>query len=161
MKQIQLTQNMVALVDDEDYALLNKYKWHVSKYSNIFYAARTIKNPDGKQTTILMHREILGLKKGDKKEADHINHSGLDNRRCNLRICSHSENLCNKTPKKDGSSPYNGVSWNTHRKKWQANIRIDGKLKFLGRFSKPEQAALTYDLAAITSFGQFANTNLF
>lgn len=41
-----------------------------------------------------MHRLIMDFPKG--KDIDHKNGNGLDNRRCNLRICSRLENMSNR-----------------------------------------------------------------
>ena len=87
MKQIKLTQNKVALVDDADHDWLSQWKWYAVKdYSGDFYATRNSSWKAGKQHTIRMHRQILGLERGDKRISDHINHSTLDNCRSNLRI---------------------------------------------------------------------------
>ena len=76
MKKIKLTQGKYAIVDDEDFAYLNQWRWY---YHNN-YAVHTNKN----KSRIYMHRFILNTPK--KMFSDHINGNGLDNRRSNLRI---------------------------------------------------------------------------
>ena len=87
MKEIKLTQDKVALVDDEDYKWLNEFKW----YCAAGYAARNSPKINGKQSiNIFMHREINNTPKG--MDTDHISHNRLDNRKVNLRTCTCSEN---------------------------------------------------------------------
>ncbi|MFA5382234.1 MAG: AP2 domain-containing protein [Candidatus Micrarchaeia archaeon] len=158
MKTIPLTQNKFALVDDADYAELSKHKWHVRKIRNKFYAVRAIWNPKG-VISFSMHREILGLKKGDRKLVDHRDDNGLNNQRSNIRTCSVSQNAMNKLSNAGSSSKYKGVCWDKWSKKWRASIMIAGKGVFLGNFKTELEAAKTYDDAAREHFGEFAKTN--
>jgi hypothetical protein len=98
MREIFLTRNQVALIDDDDYEWLMRWKWHVAKGGNTFYAVRQIHLVNGKRGTVLMHRQILGLEEGDNREADHVNHYGLDNRSVNLRVVTHQQNSFNLIP---------------------------------------------------------------
>jgi len=159
MKEIPLTQNKVALVDDADYERLNKHKWYALKVKNTFYAVRMSSRVGGKQSLILMHREILGLKYADTQQGDHRNHNGLHNWRDNLRACKHAENQHNQRPQIGCSSEYKGVSWHKQSNKWQARIGVDGKYKHLGLFTSEIEAAKAYDKAARKSYKQFACTN--
>lgn len=158
MKKIKLTQGQYTLVNNLDYKFLNQWKWCVQWSDNTrsFYAVRTIWIGD-KTKTIRMARLILGAKKG--QIVDHINHDTLDNRRKNLRICNHSENMQNRRRKRNSTSGYKGVSWNNVMNQWQAQIRVNGKLINLG-FSKSKRTmAKTYDVYAIKLFGKFAHIN--
>jgi len=89
MKEIQLTQNKVALVDDEDFEYLNQFKWCAAKLSGIFYAVRNAPR-DGKRYMYFMHRVIMQTPDG--MQTDHKSGETLDNRRCNLRVCSVMQN---------------------------------------------------------------------
>ena len=80
MKTITLTQGKVALVDDEDFEELCKHKWCANRRAGMYYVLRRVTLPTGKQISILMHRQILGLT-DPKIFTDHINHDPLDNRR--------------------------------------------------------------------------------
>jgi len=164
MKQIELTQGQYALVDDADYDWLSKYKWYARERccSENFDAIRNSKVKNGKRHLISMARQILGLKSGDKRQADHINHNTSDNRRENLRICTRQQNQMNRKPAKNKSSKFKGVSWLGEIRgirKWHATIRINGRLKNLGRFSTEKSAAQAYNLAAKRYFGNFAYLN--
>lgn len=103
-----------------------------------------------------MHREIVGTPEG--MDTDHINGDKLDNRRSNLRICTHAQNGANRGPQKNGSSGYKGVSY--HCKKWRVQICINGKTKRLGGFNSLLDAAKAYDKAARKYHGEFARTNV-
>ena len=156
VKEIPLTQGKVALVDDKDYEYLNQWKWYASR-RRYWYAVRT-QYINGKPSTIFMHRLILQTPKG--METDHINHNGLDNRRCNLRICTHTENTRHQQKQaRVKSSQYKGVHWQKDIKKWQACIRVNMKSVYLGLFTSEIGAAKTYDKAAKKYHGEFARTN--
>lgn len=150
MKEIQLTQGKVALVDDGDFELLNKYKWSAHKGRGAWYATRGV-------GPIKMHRQITHAPIG--AVVDHINGNGLDNRRINLRVCSHSENMRNSALRSDNTTGYKGVRKRTDRKWYSAEIRVNGLSVNLGRFETAEGAARAYDEAAKKYFGDFARLN--
>lgn len=158
MKKIPLTQGQFALVDDSDYEFLSQWKWYANKLHGNFYAMRGIKK-GGKQFIILMHRQILGLEKEDKRQGDHKDHNTLDNRRSNLRICTNQQNLMNMKSHQNTTSRFKGVSWVKSRKKWVAQITINGTVKFLGRFTEEKEAAEAYDEVAKKHFEEFACLN--
>lgn len=160
MKKIKLTRGQFALVDDIDYEELSKYKWYAQKRRDgDFCAVRNIKIPREKHTSVYMSRQILGLERGDFRQADHINHNSLDNRRINIRICTSQQNNMNRNPRSNTSSSYKGVSLDKKRKKWLVQIGIKGKIKTIGRFFLEKQAALAYNKAAKKYFGEFACLN--
>ena len=140
MREIPLTQGLVALVDDEDYPSLMKYKWYAHKENHTFYAQRQSQRVAGKQSVIRMHREIMGAHKGI--ELDHINGNGLDNRKENLRVVTRRENSQNKhTPK---TSKFPGVCWHPISGKWLAQIRVGKKRHHLGLIEDEEAAYEAY-----------------
>jgi hypothetical protein len=155
MKQIQLSQGKVALVDDADFEWLNQWKWHVIWDGFNWYAARNIRKGKQRQT-IGMHNVILKTTRGII--GDHKDHNGLNNQRQNLRICTNQQNAFNSRPK-GGSSQYKGVSWHTRDKFWYARIRYNGRLLHLGRFNNEICAAKAYDRKAKELFNDFAYTN--
>lgn len=159
MKTIALSQSKQAIVDDEDYEELSKYKWHAGKNnkSGIWYAQRTIRLTSKKCIKIRMHRQLMDYPY--KKEIDHINHNGLDNRRSNLRICSHSQNMKNTCIRKNNSSGLMGVCWDKRSKKWMAYIRKDYKRITIGLFGDKDDAGHAVDKKALELFGEFAILN--
>lgn len=158
VKEIPLTQGKVALVDDEDYGLINKYKWFTRKTEYTCYAVRNSRvHETNKRRHILMHRMIMKVNQAEM--IDHKNHNGLDNTRSNLRITNRSGNSRNALKQKIKSSVFKGVVWCRRSNKWITQIRINGGNKFLGYFSNEELAAKTYDKAAKKYFGEYSCLN--
>lgn len=147
-KEIPLTKGLSALVDDDDFESLNQRKWCAVKGGHTHYAFAG----SGK---ISMHRHLLAPAKG--QFVDHINGNGLDNRRKNLRLCSHAENLRNQRKRKGTTSVFKGVTLSGNV--WRAEIEQDGERLALGAFSSEIAAAKAYDRAARIFFGKFARTN--
>lgn len=148
MKEIKLTKGKYAIVDDEDYEFLNKYKWHACNYGGKWYAGRK------HYKKIYIHNEIMNPPTG--MQVDHINRNGLDNRRCNLRICTKNQNQKNKS--NFGKSKYHGVSLFSCGK-CKASIQSDKLPYYLGSFNTEIEAALAYDRMAILLHGEYANLN--
>jgi hypothetical protein len=103
-----------------------------------------------------MHRLILDP---GTAEVDHINGDTLDNRRCNLRLATHAQNMCNNRMRSHNTSGYRGVFWYAERRKWGALIVARRKRKFLGLYADAVDAARAYDAAAIELHGEFASLN--
>lgn len=160
-RTIPLTQGYVAVVDDQDYDGLAEYAWRAQVEKNGVYACRLqrkAEHENGMPKKVYMHRQILGVT--DRwTDVDHANRNGLDNRRANLRTCSRSENNGNRK-KSGGTSRYKGVSWDSKNGKWLAQIHLDNKRRYLGRFVREEDAARAYDAAALLQWGEFARLNL-
>ena len=156
MKRIELTQGQYAIVDDADYDWLSQWKWYAVNFRGHFYAARRRK---GKDRLLYMAREILGLRLGDKRQVDHRDHNTLDNRQSNIRICSHKQNLMNRKSASNTSSQFKGVCRLKTTERWQAQITINRKTRYLGCFVQEKEAALAYDQAAVCEFGEFACLN--
>jgi hypothetical protein len=91
-------------------------------------------------------------------EIDHINLDRADNRFCNLRAASRSQNKMNKPRQSNNTSGFKGVSWNRSRQKWLAQIKHDGQVRYLGFFDDPSAAHAVYCEAADKYFGEFART---
>jgi hypothetical protein len=158
-RKIPLTQGKFAIVDPEDYEELSKYKWYAAKMGRTFYAARTIRITNGKHRLIIMHRQVL--KDSEGLFVDHINHNGLDNRKCNLRICTIQQNVWNMRKQRGNcASQYKGVTWRKDIGKWQARVICGGKVFSCGHFNDEKAAAAAYDKKAKELFGEFAALNL-
>jgi hypothetical protein len=157
MKKIELTRGYFAIVDDEDFEKINQYDWHViSSGEHTHYAVRQSLYKRGhKRRKIYMHREIVGNTEG---VVDHINHNGLDNRKCNLRPCTQSQNMQNQRSTR-GSSKFKGVAWISDRSYWHSTIWVKSKNYHLGGFHSESLAAEAYDYAATLFFGDFACLN--
>lgn len=156
MRTINLTKNLVTIVDDEDYLLFNNYKWYASGRVNI-YAVRDILI-NGKKKSIRLHREILSVKTTNFI-VDHINGNTLDNRKSNLRICLQKENMRNQKRKSTNTSGFKGVSYRKRDNTWRARIMLDYKEVSLGTFKTKKSAAKAYNDAALKLHGKFAKLN--
>ena len=95
----------------------------------------------------------------NKPYVDHIDGVPSHNFVSNLRWCTRSENMQNQKSNPGSSSQFKGVSFHKLTKKWRANIRIDGNLKYLGLFENEEDAARAYDAVAKEVHGDFARFN--
>jgi len=144
MKTIELSQGLVAMVDDEDFEELDPYTWCAFKKGNTFYAVRHPKGAN--RTLIYMHRVICNTPKG--LQTDHIDGDGLNNCKSNLRVVTSRQNNQNKHMKK--SSIYPGVSWFKNEGKWYSKIKINGKTKHLGVFDVEADAFEAYLKALAT-----------
>lgn len=151
MKKINLTKGQVAIVDDNRFDELNNKKWYAHKRSNTFYAVRC-----ERKKAIHMHHQVTGFKYA---MIDHINGDGLDNRECNLRPCTRSENGINSRIYKNNKSGLRGVFWHKRDKKWHTYIRKNGTPFFIGYFDDKEEAGRAYRKKAIELFGEFAVLN--
>lgn len=155
MKEINLTQDKKALIDDDDYSRIARYRWYYQ--SPMGYARAWI---EGKR--VYMHRLIFNVKQKEI-QVDHINGNKLDNRKENLRIATPSQNQANK-PKtsKKCSSRYRGVCYeptSTSKKKWRAMAMENGTSHYLGHFTTEQEAALAYNAAAKKFYGDYAKIN--
>src|SRR5204863_9695346 len=83
VKEVRLKRGEIALVDDQDFDLVSKFKWFRHKEG---YAVSTVTLPDGRKGSLLMHRLILGAKKGQL--TDHEDWNRLNNQRYNIRIAT-------------------------------------------------------------------------
>jgi len=152
---VPLTKGLEALVSPQDFDMVREFKWCATRGGRTSYASRQVRSSDGKWSVGLMHRLIMAPPQG--LLVDHINGNGLDNRRENLRLCSHAENIRNQQSRLGTSSRFKGV-W-MHSGKWAAMIEHNGDKINLGRFDCEERAARQYDRAARVFFGRFARTN--
>jgi len=143
MKEIQLTQGQIALVDDDQYEFLMQWKWQAQKDGNTYYAVRSLSIGNGKQHMIKMHHKIIGSPP-KSFEVDHRNGQGLDNQRHNLRFVTHRQNQQNRRNGKKKTSQYSGVYWHKASEKWMARIQINGKENYLGLFVDEFEAFKTY-----------------
>lgn len=156
MKQLLLSRNLFAVVDDEDFDWLSQWKWSAlaTTVPGRFYAVRTTSKAEGgKPRMVLMHRLIADAPKG--RVVDHRDCDGLNNRRQNIRVCSQAQNMlnraANRTPK---SSRFKGVSRHTNGK-WSVWFRE----KYVGQFVTEDEAASNYDATAQAYDAEFALTN--
>ena len=149
---IPLTQGKFALIDEEDYDALIKYKWYLSKSRKTSYAARDL---NGKH--LLMHRMIMGEK--NNSLIDHMDGNGLNNQKTNLRYCTNSQNCMNRGKQKNNTSGYSGVMWKKRDGVYVSQITCQGEQVHIGTFKCKHEAALAYNEKAIEFHKEFACLN--
>ena len=154
MKEIQLTQGKVALVDDEDFDRVSQFKWFADKHNHSFYACRKGCRVNGKQKTISMHGFILNGKWIDHRDGD-----GLNNQKSNLRFCNNQQNQMNTRPQINNSSKYKGVYYFKRDNRFKSQVWFNGKSYYVGTFDSEIEAAKAYDKKALELFGEFARLN--
>jgi hypothetical protein len=136
------------LIDDDMAVEIFRYKWSVQSRRHGIYFATKIKGPNGKKKVIFLHRFIMGDPKG--KMVDHRFGNHFDNRRENLRVCGNPENSRNAKIPRTNTSGFKGVT--KRGKKWEANIKFDGRHIYLGRYETVEEAAMAYDKKSKRTF---------
>lgn len=136
-----------AIVDAADAEWANQWRWALCSGG---YAGRSVVGKSastGKKAnlTVLLHRELLGLKAGSEFDGDHIDRDRLNNRRSNLRAIPStrfgSPNGQNLTSHRDASSKFRGVFWNKRDRTWVANVRRGRKSVFYKHCATEEEAA--------------------
>lgn len=153
MKEIQLTQGKVTLVDDSDYEMLIKHKWCAIRQEKNWYATSRVST----NSHTKMHRIIMGVTES-KIYVDHKDGDGLNNQRANLRLCTNSQNSANRRKSNNSKSKYLGIS--NLRGKWKVSVRKNGKEYYGGTFISEEDAALAYNKKATEVHGEFARLNI-
>lgn len=147
MKIIRTTNGTVCLIDDVDFPHLSLYKW----YRTVHSIVRSV-HAYGKSTTINMPRTIMYVP--DDMEIDHINGDWSDNRRCNLRVCTHEQNMRNRGPDRANRSGYRGIHKQGNR--YNAYIGVMGLQIHLGSFFTLGEALDEWNRAAQLHHGKFA-----
>lgn len=142
---IPLPRGKYALVDEDDADRVMQYNWSLTSYG---YAYNSHKIG-------FMHRFIMNTP--SDMVVDHINHDPLDNRKANLRNCTHQQNILNSNPKRGGTSVYRGV--HRHRESWVAHIHLNDTTYHLGTFKEEVEAARAYDKASKELHKQFGRLN--
>jgi hypothetical protein len=149
-KLIPLTRGMVAAVSPEDFALASRYKWHPG-----WNRGRCEVLGGVGRKTIRLARLIMGLRAGDTRQVDHWNRNALDNRRCNLRLCTRAGNMLNRERMSRGggstSTCYRGVdrclgiTGEKGGRSFRTRLRDGKRYINIGSFASARAAAHAYD----------------
>lgn len=150
-REIQLTQGLVAVVDDSDFESLSQHKWYAMEGISTFYAMCNIQTERGRRP-IAMHVAIMGGINVDHKDLD-----GLNNRRQNLRFATSSQNKMNSRGRFNRHANFKGIE--RHGRKWRAYVKVAGKKLYVGTSTDEAEAAKLYDAAAREHYGEFARPN--
>lgn len=141
--------------DLEDYNKIKNYCWRMSKAG---YIVTSMFN-NNKRSTIYMHVLIMNKDNNDC-DVDHIcSDKKHDNRKENLRLVSHSQNMMNRKIQKNNTSGVTGIMYFKRTGKWRAAIKINKKNKNLGYFNNFDDAVKTRKQAEEKYFGEFSYDN--
>lgn len=155
--EIALTKGKFAIIDDDDFDLVSKYKWQVNEFRNGQFRATARESRKKGHACIYMHRLIMNVK--DRNiHVDHIDGNMLNNTRNNLRICTNQQNRFNSKTYKTNTTGYKGVYQNKTNNRFYAYINAGGKRLNLGGYSNAEDAYKAYCAAAKCIHGEFART---
>ena len=116
---------------------------------------------DGKTYTKKIHKlvgETFIANPHNKQCVDHKNNNKLDNNVSNLRFCTQQENCMNSKLSSKNSSNYKGISFSKLFNRWNAYIKINGKMKNLGYFKNIEDAVNARVEKAQELFGEYINS---
>lgn len=145
------------ILDEEDYVkfFLEGFGFGIDRYGYV-YRRKYLRYENGHsiEERVSLHRLIMNPPQS--YQVDHINQNKTDNRKENLRICTHAENQRNKKSLKG----FKGVNFEKNTKKWKARITIDGTQHWLGRFKTAKEAAIAYNKMAQKLHGKFAYLNV-
>jgi hypothetical protein len=141
------------LIDDDMFYNFVNYTWRIGK-------GYAIKSRDN----FRMHTIVAELKLGLNPDPinfviDHINKNKLDNRSCNLRYSTSTENGHNRTKRTNTTSNYIGVR-KVNETSWTAGISYNYKYNHLGTYNCEYLAAESYNKKAIELYGDKANLNV-
>lgn len=159
---IPTSQGVVAVVDFEDYNEVRDRTWtaHFNRHGKLKHIATTVlapergkrKNGKTKRRQVAMHRVLMGLDSFDAKPeglghryVDHVDGNPANNRRSNLRKCSHAQNVKNAGASRNSTSKYRGVSWDKDNRKWLAKAYYKGKHHHIKYFTDEIEAARAVD----------------
>jgi hypothetical protein len=103
------------------------------------------------------HRIAWALHHGawPDKQIDHVNGDKTDNRICNLRLATNSENGKNYGINKSNTSGAKGVFWCKETQKWRAIIKVNGRSICKGRYADKNAAIAARQMAEIEYFGEW------
>ena len=160
-QNLYLGNDTYTIVDDEDYYWLSQWNWNAVKIKNKIYVKRGTKKAKlktGVKYELFLHRVVMQCSDSNLV-VDHIDNNPLNNQKSNLRICTKAENNRNTSSHKNSSSKYLGVTYDKARKKWNAQLMVNGKRVLTKRYTTEIEAAKAYDAAAKLYVGVYANLN--
>lgn len=89
-------------------------------------------------------------------EIDHINGVSWDNRICNLRLATPTQNQYNKRRHRNNTCGVKGVYWHSKRQRWCARARVNGRAVHFGYFTSLDEARRAYAENVEKYHGAFA-----
>jgi len=135
--------------DLEDYDKIKYHCWYIETRGRV--CARNSKGG----TPLKLHRVILNNPELSM-DIDHIDHDQSDNRKSNLRICTHTENLHNIRIPKTNTSGTIGVYFNKNTERYISRIEYNKKIIRLGHFINEKDAIVARLKAEKKYYKEFA-----
>lgn len=152
---------MEAYIDTEDLQRVLKFSryWSISinKEHPKGYVVKTVYDPAIKttRTQVRLHKFILNYK--GKNKVDHINHNGLDNRKCNLRIVTVEDNSRNREKKNiNNKSGYRNVFYDKRIDRYVVQLQVNGKNTRFGSYKDVDEAGRIAKDMRHKYYGEFA-----
>ncbi|QWG94670.1 AP2/ERF family transcription factor [Bacillus toyonensis] len=154
VKEIPLQNDMLVIVDDEDYERCMKHNWYVRLNKGATnYIVQS--NDVG-----LLGRFILGLDKNNDNKVTFKNLNRLDFRKENLILSDVIGALRKSKGHRGSSSKYKGVYWNKQSNSWRTRLKCKGKIHELGLYKNEDDAARAYNAKSVELFGEGAFRNV-
>lgn len=136
-------------VDEQDITLVRKYTWHI----RTGYAYTDVRTSTG-YTHVPLHRLIMNP---GELTVDHVNRNRLDNRRCNLRVCTPSQNARNRGVKCNNTLGYIGVK--KASAKYQVQCRLNSMNTYHGTYTTAHASAIVSGIVRRELHGEFSVGN--
>ena len=136
VSELKTSCGQTVLVDDDVYEWARHLCWQIC----VRYV-RTSWNINKRQVTSRIHHMVMGKPLG-RLVVDHINGNFLDNRRCNLRIVTQSQNRANSRVRHDSKTGYTGVTYLPRDNRYRASVTYHGQVMWLGSYDTIEEAAV-------------------
>ncbi len=156
-RKIELTRGFEAIIDDEDFDRVSKYKWRANVTESGTYAVTWMRRTGGKGRHVYLHRFLLGFPAGSL--IGFANGNRLDCRRENLKFTTRSKSQINRSRSLSNQNGFKGVSLVKKTNKYKAYIRYRGVLIHLGMFDTANDAALAYNEKAVELYGKCDGLN--
>lgn len=155
--------NQKFTLDEENGCLVHKKKFGIREGT-----IAGSRNPAGylrvniNKRIYLVHRVIYFMSTGKdpgEMEVDHIDGNKHNNRPCNLRLATRSQNRQNVEAYKSNSLGKKGVYFNVRRKAYLCSVQVNGKRVQFGPFDTSEEAYEVYKKESKSRFKQFYPEN--
>lgn len=143
--------------DLEDYDKIKDYCWYIKDKSHTKHIGTTIREDGNKKNMMIYNLILLNNNKIKGFEVDHIDRNPLNNRKDNLRLVLHKDNIKNYSKPKNNTSGIIGVSYDKRNQKWKAKITCDNNIINLGTYVNKDDAIKSRLKAEKEYFGEFAS----
>lgn len=144
---VMATNNITFVIDEVDEERAKEFTWSVCTNKS---GLQTVMNRQG----LSLHQYLM--RSSREWETDHVDRNRLNNRRSNLRRCTHQQNQFNQGLQRNNTSGVIGVRFYPQRDKYVARIKYCGKDIHLGYYAEMETAMQARNAGAVFLFGEFA-----